>query len=371
MTLCKRALLACGAALMAAPAAAQIELLDIVFLQFEFEERMTADIALADVDGDGDLDVLAANGRHWAQPDFVYLNHGDGRLLEALPIGRGPSASYRLEPGDFDGDGDIDVVMVRDTLPALAFANDGHGNFTLTGALEGSGGAARSSITIDANADGLPDIVVARRRGEDLLLLGLGGMKFAPAIPLAGTDGPSTGLATADFNGDGHPDLAIARREGAASLLLLGDGKGGFAANELKGTPGDNRKLLAADIDGDGDMDLVLGQGDGTVALLANDGRAHFSAPSAVWSGEEAIQALASLDVDADGDIDLAVGVEGRNSLLRNDGGRFARLPLDEAEADTYGLASGDLNGDGRPDIALANSESANQIVLNRTKSAP
>ncbi len=57
------------------------------FFLFDSEQSYTADIALADVDGDGDLDALTANGRHWAQQDFVFLNSGKGRILEAARVG--------------------------------------------------------------------------------------------------------------------------------------------------------------------------------------------------------------------------------------------------------------------------------------------
>ena len=123
------------------------------FFMFDSPDSFSANIGLADVDNDGDLDVLVANGRHWAQQDYVYLNAGNGRLLEARPIGDTMGPSYIVLAGDIDGDGDMDAVMIRDVLPAQSFMNDGTGRFSFAGLVEGTGGAARNAILTDLNKD--------------------------------------------------------------------------------------------------------------------------------------------------------------------------------------------------------------------------
>ncbi|MEQ9662337.1 MAG: VCBS repeat-containing protein, partial [Parasphingopyxis sp.] len=222
------ALLAAVAGLGAAPAQAQDRDFRInPLLLFEFPAQFTAEVELADVDGDGDLDVLAANGRHWAQQDLVHINAGNGRLLEARPIG-GFSASYVIRAGDFDGDGDADIVVVRDTLPAMVFHNDGAGHFEIASELSGSGGAARGARLADLNGDGVLDLVIARRRDADLAFLGDGRGGFGAARELPGTGGASTDIAAADIDGDGDTDLLVASRDGDPSLVLLNDGSAAF-----------------------------------------------------------------------------------------------------------------------------------------------
>ena len=337
-------------------------------LSFEYPALITAEVELADVDGDGDLDVVTANGRHWAQQDYVHLNIGSGRLLEARPLG-GLSASYVVRAGDFDGDGDQDLVVVRDTLPALLFRNDGAGGFDAGKELAGSGGAARGARVGDVNGDGHLDVVIARRRDPDLLFFGDGNGGFADAVDLPGTGGASTDMTLTDIDHDGDTDIVVAMRDGDSSLILTNDGRGAFAATPLPGGEGDNRKVAAADFDGDGRVDIALGATTGGIAILKGDGRGGFRSVATIGKASGAVQALVAADLDGDGDVDLVQGAETQpGSVHWNDGSgtfRTEALPMDVA--DTYGLAVGDVNGDGRVDIVIANSESPNEVLLGRT----
>ena len=164
---------ALGGAMVAVPISAQdATYRDHPFLIFDEEDSRTADVALADLDGDGDLDVAAANGRHWPQQDWIFFNEGGGRLLEAAPLGARRSASYTIRLGDLDRDGDIDAVVVRDLLPAQVFLNDGSGAFSHSGDIQDSAAPARSGTLADLNGDG-------RVNGRDLSRLVLA-MLFIP-----------------------------------------------------------------------------------------------------------------------------------------------------------------------------------------------
>jgi hypothetical protein len=334
------------------------------FLQFDSAANRSADITLADVDQDGDLDVILANGRHWAQQDFVFLNIGNGKLLEALPLGDRLSASYTVQAGDFDNDGDVDAVVIRDLLPALLFANDGSGSFTLVGELPDSAGPARSATVLDADGDGFLDLAIVTRRSPDRIYLGNGQGGFHGGVNLPDDGFGSTGIASGDIDDDGDADLVIARRDGAASVVMLNDGVGNFFSNPLKGSEGDHRKAALADFDGNGMLDIVLASTDGRHSLYLQSINGEMGAPVTFGSEDDAVQALAIGDVDQDGDIDLIAGADGPNILFNNNGaGEFTRQAI-PSEADTYGVAVGDMNGDGYPDIIFANSGSANEVVL-------
>jgi len=138
------------------------------FLVFDWESRFSAGVDLADADGDGDLDVFLANGRHWAQPDFVYFNDGRARLLTARPLGDELGPSYIVRTGDLDSDGDVDAVVVRDSVTSQVFLNDGSGHYALYGNVAGSDGPARNALLEDFDGDGALDLLTVQRRGGSL-----------------------------------------------------------------------------------------------------------------------------------------------------------------------------------------------------------
>ena len=340
------------------------------FLTFDVAGHLTADVTLADLDGDGDLDVLTANGRHWAEPDFAFLNTGDGRLLEAKPVGERLGASYTIQAGDVDNDGDIDAVVVRDSLPALVLANDGSAAFSLIGEIPESSGAARSARLIDVDGDANLDLVVVTRRGADRVYTGDGKGGFGVAADLPGDGRGSTGIDAADFDADGDIDLVIARRDGAASVLLKNQGDGNFQAFSLIGSEGDHRKAVFADVTGDGRLDVILISTTGRHLLYVQSEVGQLDIPLQFGELGDDVKAVTAADIDADGDIDLIAGADGDNVLYFNEGaGTFVRSTL-ASSANTYGVVAGDMNGDGAVDLVFANSGAANEVVLARFSEA-
>lgn len=335
------------------------------FFYFDDPSNFTAHIALTDIDNDGDLDALAANGRHWAQQDFAFINAGQGRMLEAVPIGQRLTASYIVLPGDYDRDGDPDVIVIRDLLPAQIFLNDGNGNFNFADILVGSDGHSRSAITQDINLDGHLDVVIATRRGHDIVFWGQGDAKFSPPLNLPDAGKGSTGIDAGDLDGDGDPDLVVSRRNGEASVFMINKGDGKFTAKPLTNSQGDHRKVIIEDFDGDSALDIFLLSTEGDHKLFRSANR--YGSPDIIQSESNGPQSIAAGDLDQDGDIDLVIGDEGPNGLLFNNGdGSFEFSPLDSEDSDTYGVALGDMNGDGKIDIVFANSGGANMIIRSR-----
>lgn len=98
-------------------------------LVFGTPADLTASIVFTDVDSDGDLDAVLANGRHWAQVNEVYLNNGTGQFTVGYPLGPEKATTYAVPAGDLDGDGDVDVVVGNDRAENWVYLNDGAGHF--------------------------------------------------------------------------------------------------------------------------------------------------------------------------------------------------------------------------------------------------
>ena len=147
------------------------------YLVFGGEDELTASISLGDVDGDGDLDAVVINGRHWTGQDQVFFNNGSGFFTLSRNLGEVQATGYEGALADFDGDGDLDIAIAHDRLPLSVLYNDGHGVFE-------------------------------------------GRTEFGPMVQ-------SRAITAADLDGDGDVDLALSQR-GSANLVYRNDGAGRF-----------------------------------------------------------------------------------------------------------------------------------------------
>lgn len=333
-----------------------------------------ASLLLIDVNGDGKLDLVVANaGAGPKDPGgvSVLLGNGDGTFQNAASYlaGAGPNS---VAVGDFNGDGQIDLAVANTGQGAAGSVSIllGLGDGTFRAAANYPAGTAPWSIVAgDWNGDGVPDLGVANfRSGDVAVLAGKGDGSFGPAVKIAVGDGPSY-LGTADLNQDGVADLVVLHAPHSALSVLLGDGKGGFqragaylAAQSprtfqfLSWRDGGIVDLMTA---GAGGLSLYEGNGDGTLA-----------APALYFTGGFP-QAVAVADFNMDGSPDLVEAGDASVSLLLARGqGAFAapaavKIPLLNGDQPFYaGVAAGDFNGDGIPDLVVADSDDSRLITL-------
>ncbi len=123
------------------------------------EAALSASVRIADLDGNRELDVVVANGRHWPGQNFVFLNQGRARFSVQRELGIERCTSYAAEPADLDGDGDIDIAVGNDMAPNRVFLNDGTGCFE-PGPTFGEISSVRSLAVADIDRDGDLDILV-------------------------------------------------------------------------------------------------------------------------------------------------------------------------------------------------------------------
>ncbi len=167
-----------------------------------------------------------------------------------------------------------------------------------------------------------------------------------------------SGVAIADFNGDGLLDAAATVDGPGDVRILLGDGLGGLVASASINLPQNSGAgdLVAADFDGNGTADLaVVLKNLSSIAILLNGGAANFTLASTVTTGEDGSGPQTG-DLDADGDVDLVVANSAVDtvSVLRNGGAaNFTVIEL-VVGADPRGAAFGDFDGDGDLDVVWA-----------------
>ena len=336
------------------------------------ESDLTASLTFTDLDGDGDLDVVFANGRHWAQTNEIYLNNGSGQFTVGYPLGPEKATTYGVPAGDLDGDGDVDIVVANDRAENWVYLNDGTGRFHFAWVVGPEVEPTRSAQLHDLDGDGALDVLVTNRGTANGYYLNTGDGRFGPKHEFGDPEGSTIAVAVGDVDLDGDPDLVLANRDGQTNEVLLNDGALGFTNRLPFGTGSDEtRSVTLSDLDGDGVLDIVAanigepnrlyrGLGNGRFELLATLGEDQMSF------------AARTADVDGDGDQDVVIAnVRERNAVYLNPGatGSWSEVWLGTDAAITYGLDVGDLNGDGLPEIGFANSGGLNRLFRNVERS--
>ena len=222
--------------------------------------------AFADIDHDGDLDIVAAGGALQ-----LLRNNGNGTFTDATAqsgVGALRGRASAVAPTDFDGRRDIDILVATESGVAL-FRNLRDGTFRDAASELGlpAGGRVTAMAVGDLNKDGLPDIFLGSATGADALAVSDGPGRYTQAAAPADA-GPAAAAQFLDYDNDGLLDLVAARAAGLLVHRNLGNGKWDTGRSADSGSG----HFAAADIDGDGDRDLVLRGGDGRLVLLRNEG---------------------------------------------------------------------------------------------------
>jgi hypothetical protein len=359
-------------------------------------------VALADIDGDGRVDLLFANGGNYSEPgapepNRAFLNRTENGVLrfeERSPEVFGPAgdAARVVEARDVDGDGNVDL-FVGTTFQSQSrlYRGEGEGRFREVTQTH----LPRMPLSVgdldigDVDDDGDLDVVLAdwgpgnnmtNAGGRTRLWLNDGSGRFTDET---GERMPETlvrfswDVNLVDVDNDADLDVVVSCKRCGGGTLFRNDGRGRFE-EDFRAIPQytNNYAFEPMDVNGDGFLDLVT-VNDGEIVegksvsrrehLFVNDGKGSFRDltpelwPDSENPGEDD-NAVAFLDADSDGDADFLLGaLTGEDRLLVNDGkGRLtlaAGIFDGDATPGTLAIAVADLDGDGRLDVVQGQGE--------------
>ena len=328
------------------------------------------------------------------------------RLLSFAPaVNYAANGPRGIDAGDFNGDGDLDLVTANVSGIGVRL-NNGDGTFGSEATQSIGGHTGLDAVVGDVNADGKLDLVASTQSfrisgyyygyyggrypiyqsvGHVQVLLGNGDGTFASSGETADLgDGYFPSVAIGDLDEDGDADAVLSNWQSSELTVLPGDGDGTFGAPQRVAVGPTPQDVSIADVDGDTELDLVTTSLYADVKVVLGNGDGTFQPAQSVDPGGTYAQGHVVGDVNGDGKLDLVVTTqiitpgtgygyyyypgtsEGRvNVLLGNGDGTFGAAS--SYWADWSGLepvALADFDGDGEIDIAAASYNSGNVNIL-------
>jgi hypothetical protein len=265
-----------------------------------------------DVDGDGDIDVLSAS----LDDDKIAWYENDGNQnFTAHTISLTADGAIGVFAADVDGDGDIDVLSASYADDKIAwYENDGGQNFTAH-AISTTADGAFSVFVADVDGDGDSDVLSASVRDDKFAWYENDGSQNFTAHTISTTADGAQCVFAADVDGDGDTDVLSASRYDDTIAWYENDGGQNFTTHTISTTADGAISVFGADVDGDGDTDVVSASFyDNTVAWYENDGSQSFTDHTITTTASVARSVFAA-DVDSDGDLDVLSASEGDDKV--------------------------------------------------------
>ena len=330
-----------------------------------------ASVAWGGYDDDGDLDILLAGQASGIRVTEVWRNDGGDTFTLASTD---PTGFYAGDVAwaDYDDDGDLDILLAGHTgsggLVTEVWRNDGSDTFTLVSS-DLTGVFLSSVAWGDYDDDGDLDILLAGDAGSENITevwrnetCRCSGSTFTQTnIALTGVDNSS--VAWGDYDDDGDLDILLAGYTGSAYVTQVwrNDGGGTFTQASVALTGIRLGSVAWGDYDHDGDLDILLAGATGsttrTTEVWRNNDNGTFTQISTAPTGVSGGGAVWG-DYDDDNDLDILLtghtGTAGVTEVWRNDGGTFVQTSIPLTGISNSSVAWGDYDDDGDLDILLA-----------------
>jgi hypothetical protein len=378
----------------------------IIWLDLHGTFHNTTDVA--DLDGDGDLDVILHNVQTEAESiafsqTTLWINQGEGKF-SPRSIEFPPYLYLSAAAGDMDGDEDADLVVLA-AHQLMLFLNQGGAQGGETGDFQrnnlikpqGGPGTPGSVVLGDLNNDGDLDGFIAGccgmsyspSSGEEVYIPSIswvwinkwnpgGGFVYHTLSLKELHDLPIRATALGDLDGNGSLDVFAAvqapkpgRDSLLADLVLLNDGSGNFTDSGQRLGETASSSVALGDLDADGDLDALVGTRNGALVWInqggAQGGQAGTFATSMPEIGDGQIASVFLEDLDGDGDQDALIAGILQGAIWWNDGlGAFTRSDQRFYYSNRHGFAVDDFDGDGWPDIFAGDYSRSYRVWINQ-----
>jgi hypothetical protein len=331
-------------------------------------------VAVGDLDGDQDADLVVVNrGGHYQ----ILFNTGTGTFATAVAHNNvWPSDHYTVDVrmADLDRDGDNDLVAAYTSLSGSVsiLRNNGNGTFAAPSNFDSC--YSTQGLTVgDFNGDLHKDIAGMTNCFRAVILVNDGNAVLRK-VGVFGDGYNPNGIDSADLDNDGDRDIVYSN--GTSTLTVLrNDGHGVFPTYDIFDEQDQPQWIALADYDHDGDNDIAVANlYTNDIAIYENDGLAHFT-PAGRYAVGTAPKGLVAADLDNDGDLDLVAGnsAGGTITIRWNAGnGTFPTQTTKTAGAGSDRVVASDVNGDARLDIVAVLQDAGKVAVyINRLSASP
>lgn len=351
-------------------------LFNFAFGQVEFQERLIIEPAanspeymnIIDIDGDGDLDVFSVSSQD-EKLAWYENTDGNGSFGNQHIISNGLNNLKALSSADFDGDGDVDVIIASSNNSISFFLNsDGLGNFSLQQTILNGSDFLHAT---DLDGDGDIDILSASITEDTVSWFentnGQG--TFGPQIIITNEADGASAVFAADVDNDSDMDVfSVSRVDDKLAWYENTNGLMNFGAQQVIALVPNVRTIYATDIDNDGNIDVVTGSTSGTTRNLIwyknVDGLGTFNEAQQIAISMGSVEHLTCSDFDNDGDKDIVIAsTNGANSEIlwfENEDGLGSFGIQNQVSFNVNGpvyVGAADLDGDGFTDVLSASSQ--------------
>ncbi len=361
-----------AAALLATPAAAQVnfESPSRYFVPDGGSGASPKYVASGDIDADGDIDLITDSNGAGSDPTTVFWNDGEGgfsmgpQLLAGWGFGE-------VDLADIDADGDLDVIRASYFSNGVYFfRNNGDSTFE-PGIFYSGGGGCIGVLFTDIDGDKDPDFVTLNKFGGQIRpYRNINGLGFTSVGLFSCGADPYT-IEAADMDSDGDQDIVVGNEDSSTVTIVYNDGTGAFTTTQTVPVGQRPTGIALSDLNADGAVDIVatnwgpLSPISNTISIVLADGDGGFEpAFTQLVQGRPGSVAIADIDVDGFSDIVVSCEADSSFAVLRGHGdGTFDAFVAFPATVSPGSIALADLDADGKPEIASAG---GNQLVVAR-----